>query len=282
MTARLILGIQPDVYHADEVEPGPPRLNATVAKVLCDATPAHARLAHPRLTPRDPGEPTPAQARGTLYHRMILGAGAVVEVVKADDWRTSAAKAARSSARAAGRIPVLVADHAEAVAASEAIRARLAHTGYALTGDSEAVVLWDEVADDGTLVPCRAMFDHVWPDSRTGLDLKTLSDASVDACERQANDYGHDVQRAAYVSALRALGWERAHFVFAFAEVEAPHSVTIAELDGQFADLGERKWRHAVNLWSACTRTGEWSAEYTDGRARLAAKPWTLTRWEQR
>ncbi len=275
MTARILPNITPAQYHAD-CYPGEPSLSSTIAKLLIFATPAHAFLAHPRLTPpspdADPEDETPAQLRGTVTHALVLGKGSEIVEVDAKDWRTNEAKAKRDNARTDGKLPVLKRVLTEHRVNATAIRERLAALGYALDGDSEVVVLFTLAATDGTPVPCRMMVDHLT--SRYALDLKTLESSAPDSCQRQADAYGHALQRAFYTAGLAALlGPDAPEFLFAFAETGAPHVVTLADCDGSSRELGEMQLQRAVNLWAKCMKAGEWPARYGNGRTSLIAWP---------
>src|SRR5690606_23433595 len=68
-----------------------------------------------------PPAPTPAMVLGTAVHSLTLGAGPKVVRVEHDDWRTSAAKAARAEADDAGYVPLLREDYARAEAMAQAV-----------------------------------------------------------------------------------------------------------------------------------------------------------------
>ena len=288
-TALILHGLPLDDYYADRLgDDGPPSLSASIAKILVSRTPEHARLAHPRLhTPdeADETEETPSQSRGTLIHRLVLGAGGDIAEIDADDFRSKAAQSKRDDALAAGKIPLLRCKVEPLKRTADRIRARLREQGSVLDGERECPIMWSTRASNGNPVRCKALVDHLWADRGAAIDLKTLADASIESCERQASDFDHALQRAGYKDALEHLDPRfvgRVDFAFAFAEISAPNSVTVAEPDGQAADMGEQQWRYAVDLWEQCTRTGVWPGYYYKGRARLRAKLWTLTAWAER
>ena len=44
-------------------------------------------------------------------------------------------------------------------------------------------------------------------------------------------------------------------------------------LDGQFREMGERKWERAAQTWGACLRANTWPAYAERGRPLVASPP---------
>lgn len=264
-----ILNVTPDEYHAL------PGLSSSIAKVLLERSPAHAKAAVGK-------PPSKILDRGAIIHRLGLGKGKDYEVIQHSDWRTNAAKIARDHARSMGRIPVLAHEFEEYCVAAEAIRIKLADRDIVLDGDSELAVEWEEPSTHGP-VQCRAMFDHVWVARGVILDLKVTENASPAAVERTAENLGYAVQCAAYTSALTALKPELAgtvKFLFAFCEPDEPHAMNLCAPDGMFRELGDRRWRRAVELWGKCTFEDQWPAYDEYGINYLNPPAWALAREE--
>lgn len=218
---------------------------------------------------------------GTLIHRLVLGAGPAIHVVEAGDYRTKAAREARETARADGKIPVLIGAVAEANTAALVILDNLRKAGILLNGESEAVILWQEQAAHGPIW-CRAMIDHVVQrDGRLVVyDLKTTKSAHPKACQSTADNFGYDIQQEAYTRAAEALWPEyagRVDFVFLFAEPAPPYAVTPARLDGIMRERGRRRWAYAVEKWARCLHTDTWPA-YTAKPVTLESPSWLLQR----
>lgn len=292
MTAQLLTNHSIARYYADDVGLVVPALSASIAKLLISRTPAHAKLAHPKLSPPKfrKQDPESVQVRGSVLHKLVLGRGAELCIVEADDWRTKAAQEVRDGAFEAGQLPVLGRRMSGLKASARAIVASLAEDWLTpLDGQSEVVVTWEETASDGTLVWCKAMLDHLrivadGVQSPQCIDLKTLEDASPPSCEKQANEHAHGIQAAAYTSALSALypAARSVDVLFAFAEAEPPNSVTLGKLDGEHLDLGLRQWRLAVDIWAECLTRGTWPSTYQRTVAQIRAKPWKLAEFEER
>lgn len=261
--ARILPDLSAAEYHADPC--ARPSLSASIATTLVSRSPLHAWNAHPRLGGVR-REPTPAMDAGSLLHALLLG-GTELAIIEADDFRTKAAQAERDAAYARGAVPVLARAHDDAQELADCVRDELADLGLGLTGESEVSVEWEEESGAGPVL-CRGRMDHVWWDRAAILDLKTCQSAHERAVRSHVWEYGYDVQRAAYCSAMRKLRPEmvgREKFTFVFVETLPPGSrrraiVQPVELDGPFREIGERRWRRAVDAWGQCLATDLWPA----------------------
>lgn len=275
LLTKLVLGMSAETYHSDPV---PISLSASIATLMVNECPALAHHRHPRLggAKKEESEST---ERGSLIHELILGTGKGIVEVDAADFRTKAAREARDSARAQGKVPVIASRKRFLDIAVARLQEQFAELGVSLEGShKEAVLLWTETADDGTEVQCRGMTDALWPNAYRLIDLKTCDTAHPKTCARKCIDFGYDIQHAAYTSAVRKIwpesaGRERMQFVFA--EYDEPYIVTPADLDGSLRELGERKWRKAINVWAECIKSDCWPG-YVTGTAHLSAPPWAL------
>ncbi len=275
-------GISPAKYHADEHGPS---LSASCATTLCNRSPAHAWLEHPRLGGmRAPS--TATMTRGTLVHRILLNAGADLVMVNHDDWRTNAAKAAREEALSAGCIPVLEKELNGAKRASARVASRLADMGIVLTGESETCAYWADQVGELPPVQCRGMLDHLVlsQDGATIYDLKCSESANPDKLGRKCDDYGYDIQAAAYTRAVERIMPQlagRVRYVWLFAEVEPPYVVTPAVPTGTMREVGDGRWRYALARWSKCLAAGKderhWPG-YVTGPVGIDAPPWMVER----
>ena len=162
MTARLLPNVPADQYHNDQVG-DTPTLSASIAKVLLDQSPAHAKAQHPKLNPNYERKTDDKFDIGTAVHKLLLEGESVVEIIVADNFRTKVAQEQRDQARAHGRIPLLAKDADQVIEMVQAIAAQLARFDLpALTdGAVEQTFLWNE---DG--VACRARLDWFVPARR--------------------------------------------------------------------------------------------------------------------
>jgi hypothetical protein len=159
-------------YFAD---PAPvPSLTQSIAKVLIERSPAHARLEHPRLAPpqedEEPEKYVAAQAIGNAAHLLMIGRGKTLAIAEFDDWRKKDAQTFRADAEEIGKVAILEKHFAHAVEMEGAARRQLIALGWSdafTQGQGEVVIAWQEGE-----TWFRSMID--WMPSTTILyDLKT-------------------------------------------------------------------------------------------------------------
>lgn len=270
-----------NLYHADPC--ATPSLSSSIAKALLRKTPRHAYEKHPRYTPASVNTPTPAMMFGTVVHKLVLGAGAKVVVIEADDFRSAKAREKRDEALAAGKAPILVDDFDRADVVAERVReglARIPAAANMFTGEPELVAIWQ----DGD-VWCRAMLDgldvthtHVWLD-----DLKTSGDDfGPDAVGKKIASLGYEVSAAFYRRGVKALLRDAPIFFrFAFVETDTPYEVLVSELDGAGIEHGRRQVCAAIEVWRRCQQTGVWPG-YPREIVRAELPAWATASWEAR
>jgi PDDEXK-like domain of unknown function (DUF3799) len=273
-------------YHAD---PAPtPSLTQSIAKILIERSPAHARLAHPRLAPpateEDPVEPySEAKAIGSAAHLFMTGRGKDVVEGAFDDWRTKEAKSLRDAAIANGQTPILSKHLARA---NEMVRAAAAqlmvakHENAFVLGHGEVVLCWREAGD----VWLRTMIDWLI-DTRHAYDLKTtsMSVAPHVAVERPSTE-GWDIQAAMFERGLDALdpdGAGRREFVFINQENRPPFALTPVRISEADLTMGRKKLQHAVEIWRRCMETDTWPL-YPSETITSRPRPHTEARWLDR
>lgn len=260
MTARLVF--KPGVYtmpeadyHADPVPGGSLSCSGAEKLLACPA-----RFAYDR---EHPPVPTAAMELGTAAHKLVLGTGAPIVVVAADDWRTKAAKEAAAAAREAGAVPLLTAEHAQVQAMAAAIR-RHPVAGAIFDpeygGLPEQSLFWQ---DYGSAIWRRARLDWL-PASRDGrrlivADYKTAVSASPDAIAKAVANFSYHMQAAWYLDGVRELlpGSDPA-FVFVFQEKAPPYLITVCELDHLAERAGRARNATAIERYRDCTESGIW------------------------
>jgi len=246
---------------------------------------------------------------GSAAHKVVLGSGPEIEVVDAaclqqladstddaklaklyaetaakgdpDAWTTSAAKAAKAVARAAGRVPLLRHDYECVRAMADAIRRhRLA--GALLNpeyGHAEQSMFWTD-PESGSLLRARldVLRDKV-PGRLWIPDYKTADSADPEKFARSAASYGYHMQDAWYGDGARALGYEDPRFLFVVQEKEPPYLVSVVELDHEARRAGRLRNRRAITLYRKCVTDGKWPGYVPDDEIRyVSLPPWAIRR----
>lgn len=275
-------------YFADPC-PGP-SLNQSLAKIILEQSPLHAKYAHPKLTPPADEEEEEAvekydkaKAIGNAAHALILGRGKDLAIGEFPNWMKKEAKEFKADALAAGEEPILRKHYQQAwrlaATAKEQIAAHQCHDCFT-GGQSEAVIAWQE---DGLWF--RSMIDFVHDGLRVFDDLKTTGmSAAPHSIPWMIDDMGWDIQAAMWERGLNILDPDNAgrrRFRFVAIENEPPFALTINDLSESVLTIGRRRLRAAIELWKRCMATNEWPAyptttlypEFPGARA---------IRWEER
>lgn len=200
---------------------------------------------------------------GRAAHLRVLGAGEPVVVVQADDWRSTAARAERDEAYAAGHTPILAKDDAVIGAMADALR-RHPIAAALLDPDSgkpEQTLVW---RDPESGVMCRALLDwlrHPADGQRLLVpDFKTSRAVDPRSIERALWDYGYYGQASWYTDAAERLGLSNGPpaFVLIFQMKEPPFLVVCAQPDPDAMGWGHARNRKARDLYRHCTERDEW------------------------
>lgn len=272
-------------YLADPCET--PSLSTSIAQVIMDESPAHAWACHPRgLALKD--DPTRAMIRGTAVDSLLLGGDAELVCLPEmlpnakgalyptnGEFRMDSAKAWKLEQLAAGRTVISPSDLEAAHVTAAVVREKLANRGIVLNGQHQVTAIWKEGA-----VFCRGRLDHLAMTASEAViyDLKVVEKAHPKAIAKKMNDFGYDMQHAAYVRAVEALRPDlagRVKMKFIFAEFAPPYAVVTCHPSGELRALGEFRWRRAVERFGACLASGIWP-EYAEREIEIPALPWAM------
>jgi hypothetical protein len=248
-----------ETYHADPCIV--PSLSSSIASTLLDESPRHAWQSHPRLNPSTEPETRAEFDLGSAAHAVMLNDTRGIQVIDADSYRTNAAKAERTDAYAAGKIPILRDKWPEVQAMVAAGRAQIAahHECPGLfvagAGKPEQTLVWQEAG-----VWCRCRLDWrpndnaIWPDYKS-----TGASANPEAFARRIFDMGYDLQLAFYRRGIRAiLGIDRPTFVFVVQETKPPYALSIVGLDPAALDFADKRVDEALATWDWCLKNDRW------------------------
>jgi hypothetical protein len=218
-----------------------------------------------------------------------------IAVLDYDDFKSKAAQAERAAAQERGAIPLLKADHAQAVAMVDKARAALSSNYHpairALTGDTaetfsgnEVTAVWRDRCGDNW---ARARMDRIsiTGDHITIIDYKTTElSVEPDAVARAIYNNNYHFQDAFYRRATRALFPEidrhelKLDFLFIMQEQEPPFEITVARVDAAGRVIGEKMVSDAFLLWRKCMAENWWPG-YPGGIVEAEMPAYVDTRW---
>lgn len=274
-----VYDLEAHVYHSDPVRGG--SLNCSGAKKL--------------LPPSCPAKYLASKTAGQEYrvefdmghaaHAKVLGAGAPIAVIDAEDWKTKAAREERDEARGEGLTPLLRRDADVVDAMADALRVHPIASALfnPEQGKAEQTLIW---RDEHTGIYRRAMLDWL-PNSVPGQrlvvgDYKTCASAEPKAISKAMENYGYMQQAPWYLDGVKALGLHGSQepaFVFVFQEKTPPYLVTVAQPNPDALLWGARLNAKAIDTYRRCTATGVWPG-YTDDVISVGLPAWALRQHE--
>lgn len=274
-----VIDLTADEYHADQTGNRTPSLSSTVARKLLYESPAHAKAAHPRLSPQPVQKDTDAFDLGTAVHALLLENTVAVQVCDFKDWRSNAAKAAREEARAAELVPMLPHQWEAVREMVDTVRPQLDALEVEpipfTDGQPEVTIVWNE----GEVV-CRARFDWVYNQHPVIDNLKTTSrSANPHPFSRRifSPELGYDVQAAFYLRGARAVFGRDHEYRWVVVETEPPYAVSVVSLTPAALEIADAKVDLAIARWRECLASGEWPG-YPRQVCYAEAPPWEEAR----
>lgn len=252
-------GIYREMTIGDYVaDPAPsPSLSASVASILVNRSPAHARLAHPRLTPAREQRFSAAANFGSAIHALVFGGQSIVPI-DADDYKTKLAKECRDDALRRGAIPLVRGEMERAERLAHAARLALnAVQGRAVNMVREATCLWQ---DGGIWMRCRP--DEMSERMEYLIDLK-ITGTPANQCNRQFFSQGYDMQAAMMERAADHFfpsGKGRRAIRYLFIEDEPPFAHAVLDVTEGTLMIARRKLETAMRLWHTALKENTWPA----------------------
>jgi hypothetical protein len=281
-------GMTSELYFSDPVIK--PSLSQSIAKILIEQSPLHARQAHPRLAIDLVGEEEEtekyekAKAIGNAAHLIIMQRGKRLAIIDSKDFKNKAAQTDKQAAIQRGEEPILRKHYFTAHAMTLAAQLQLASIAGCekafKDGDGEVVVASHE---DGVWL--RAMIDWITPDLREVWDLKTSGmSASPYATGKLMASAGWHLQAAMHERILDAIdpeGSGRRVYRYVCQENEPPYALTVNEIGEGALTIGRKQIDYAINIWRRCIVDDHWPA-YPLRIIRPELPGWAETSWVNR
>lgn len=262
-----VYDIPAEIYHRDPVVT--PSLSRSIAKVIVERTPCHARHKHPRLNPDWVEENKGIFDIGHAFEQMLLQDASKIVLIHAENYTKGGkvAREARDDAYNAGQTPLLDHQFVEVSAMVRAARAQLPlHEDAAdafQNGKAQQTIVWREQTSTGPIW-CRLLLDWLPNERHRGTifdDVKTTKNANPDVWWRAAIATGIEYQAAFYLRGIRAvLDIDMPRFRFVVVETEAPYALVVIELTPEMLALGEAVVHKAMELWGQCVAEDRWPA----------------------
>jgi hypothetical protein len=277
--------IDAGTYHADGLRPEV-TLSSSLARVILNQSPRHARNDHPRLSDEYEPQESDTFDIGRAAHRMVLGVGNDIAVFPAEildkdgGTRNKRAQEWEEAQRLAGLTPIKEKTFKRVQRIAAATKSRLDEMGIRLDpARSELTAL----ADVGG-VWCRAMVDNALDHPSFGpclIDLKTTVDAKPEGLDRIIINYGYHIQAQFYLDAWKAATGEDRDFLFVLVEKAAPFEVTVCRMNADALFMARKQTARARDLWQQCLQSGEWPG-YPLGLIEVGLPDYYTARWLER
>ena len=289
-------GVYPSLSMADYL--ALPCASASLIKAIVNECPRAAWF-ESWLNPDHERDDTKASDAGTIAHAIILeGSTDGVVVIDPNDhpaektgaipvgFTNKSIRAARDDARAAGKIPVLLADMQtimNMVASAQIFIASLETTEPAIWaafqpdgGESEVSFIFD---DDGTL--CRMRPDRISKDRKLIVDVKTS------AMSVEPDHFGRSLMPDYRISAsfyrrgCLALFDTTPDYVFLCIEQNAPHLCSLIGVPPAGYEIADEKVEYGLREWRRCVAANVWPA-YEPRVYYVDPSPWEMAQWMER
>lgn len=280
-----LLTIPSDTYHADQIDDDRPSLSKSIIHTLIEKSPAHARIAHPRLNPDFERVEEDKYSVGTVAHALFLEDDESRLAIAPEvftDWRKTAAQEIKNEARANGQIPLLASQAVEVRAMVAALRAQCdeypVEPPLFAAGRAEETLVWED--EYGVL--CRARLDWLHDDGSAIDDMKsTKASANPESWTRTMYGFGAPLQVAFYLRGARAVLGVEPVFRFVVVECAPPFAMSVVSLAPDALALAEKQVSYALKTWAMCLRNDHWPA-YDQRVAYAEAPPWIESAWLSR
>ncbi|SDA15138.1 PD-(D/E)XK nuclease-like domain-containing protein [Sphingomonas sp. NFR15] len=264
-------GIDGERYHAQEICDGP-SISSSGLKLITSKSPAHFWAQSPN-NPRRVHRRDKRHFRvGRALHDVLLIGGAVpanyhltpdgFDPRHTNKWSDS--MDGYRAAIAAGQTILSVGEFRLVQAMAESVSKHELAGALLTAGEPEMTLA---ARDPKTGVWLRARPDVLPTVMEIIPDVKTAEDASLEAYESSATRNGYFQSAAHYIDVINLVfGEARRRFVLITIEKSPPYCVVIDHLDDDDLEQARMLNRKAIDLFAACTASGDWHGYNPPGR----------------
>lgn len=241
-------------------------------------------LAHMQHARTAQQEETPSMRLGTALHVAALQRSRWSELVAVApdvDKRTKAGKDewAAFVAESAGKTVITTEQEAEVKAMYRALMTHPKASALLKSkGDRETVSLW---TDKQTGLVCKAKID-LYLSGGLALDLKTTTDASIEAFSSTIYKYSYHMQAAFYSDGYRVNDGASTPFIWIAIENTAPYAVAVYTPDTPTIQRGRDAYRRVLDAYAkavagGCETSGYWPC-YSPDIEPISLPAWAMKR----
>src|SRR5690348_13545981 len=280
-TARRISGLPAAEYHAMRA------LSASGAWLLAEECRAKFLWRSPWNPLYEPEMKSDFDI-GVAAHLAVLEPECQAEsivLIEAGDYRTTKARDARDTARAAGKVPLLLYQFDIVRAIAGSIRGHPIAAEAFRGGEAEVTLIWHDPETD---VPCKARPDYLPTHRRWMVDLKTAASANPRSWRDQAYRLGYHARAAWYLhGAETVLGQAPEEYWFVIVEKEPPYLVSVMSFDTDALSWGKIANRKACERFAVSAVANDWPGYRSPGQNhdrafRVGLPSWAIYQMQDR
>jgi hypothetical protein len=208
-----------------------------------------------------------------------------IVLIEAGDYRTTKAREARDTARAAGKVPLLPYQFDIVRAIAGSIRGHPIAAESFRGGEAEVTLVWH---DPETGVPCKARPDYLPAHGRWIVDLKTAASANPRSWRDQAYRLGYHARAAWYLDGAEAvLGQFPDEYWFVIVEKEPPYLVSVVSFDNDALAWGRTANHKACERFAVSAAANDWPGYREPGQNhdrafRIGLPAWAIYQLQDR
>lgn len=258
-------------YHADKTGVG----SSGLRKIL--KSPATFFANHTKI---EPSKPTPAMVFGTLFHQAVLEPNKFLKshVAMPDfgDCRLKDNKAKRDAWLAELPEGTDILEQKTIDQIIGMVESLQRHADAANLLKNGVPEISGVYRDPETGIKCRIRPDFLQFDLMAMVDLKTTENCTRKSFSRAIFDYQYHFQMAMYAAGVKIIGGKKVDYPTIIAiEKEPPYEVAVYLLDDGVLDLGEQKYRQALNTLKQCLQSNSWP-RYQQAIENISVPHWAF------